>query len=1019
MTFARTRRAAALCGCCAVVVGLAGCATAPRSFQEVAVDSFDAGRNSQLEACTASRSFADRGVSGLFNASYAITCRNASASRAQGFVRLFRGDARALSRAEATLACGDARPVDLPGLGKADARRCFDSAIGGETLALRAERGGVTIVGSGYPGIAGPLVRTMRWAAGAPTAAATADKDVAPIALASLPAPPEAARPRAAAGDFDPGVALQQGIAFNHRGMHIEASRVLNDALSRLPADADPALRAELSLEAGLADSNISFAQSAQEHFARANALIDGGVGARRGMLVRKRDIYVALDLLNRRQFRKALAALDQLASRPAADQPLLNLALVRSLNQRSGASDLAGSVAFPDTETLYQLVMDAQANWARSVALLGLGDLAGSQAALAAADAAFAPLGAERIQQGPVLWLKARLERQRGRLAARRGQWAEALASFDRAGDALTLGAVETGGTGREPAIAEMRLERAAVVAQQGGPAETVRRAYGEAIDAMIAAGSPEGVVPRGLDTYLDLLVADAKAGRQDGTDERFFRAVQSIGEPAVARQLSRIERVVTADPAVAAKVREREDLTREITRLRYRISDAPAADAAARAELETQRRTAEERLARLDGELGGNARLGSVEERPATIAEIRAALRPGELFWKVSEIGRGVYGIAVSARGTTLYRAEAPAAALAQMAARLRGSIDGQIAEGKMVQFDVPVAALLFDQLAGPAKAELLAARALVVDPSGPLERLPAGVLVTDKASIAWRDARRRDNAWDYSGVSFLAAKASISTAVSPRSFLVARALPASTAPKPFIGFAEHVVPARGAQLASAGRIDVGNVCSVEFTSLRDLAARMNPVDRQEVVIAANALGAVAAPVVAGAEFTDSAVRARGDLDQYEVLHFATHGLEEGVWGCSKSPPALVTSFGGPDSDGLLSFDEIAGLHLDANLVVLSACDTAAGIRSQALARQAGQEEAGSTLAGLVRAFLTANARAVMATHWQVPAKEGTYDFIRAFYGNARTRDIGTALEEAQRTLIARPEYSHPFYW
>ena len=143
------------------------------------------------------------------------------------------------------------------------------------------------------------------------------------------------------------------------------------------------------------------------------------------------------------------------------------------------------------------------------------------------------------------------------------------------------------------------------------------------------------------------------------------------------------------------------------------------------------------------------------------------------------------------------------------------------------------------------------------------------------------------------------------------------------------------------------------------------------------------------------------DEAVQGRDDLDQYQVLHFATPGLEEGVWGCAKSPPALITSIQDENSDGLLSFDEIAKLRLDANLVVLSACETASGVKDEALARQSGQEEAGSTLEGLVRAFLTANARAVLATYWQVSADEETNELVRTLYTSARQQTIGASLQ------------------
>jgi CHAT domain-containing protein len=346
-------------------------------------------------------------------------------------------------------------------------------------------------------------------------------------------------------------------------------------------------------------------------------------------------------------------------------------------------------------------------------------------------------------------------------------------------------------------------------------------------------------------------------------------------------------------------------------------------------------------------------------------------------------------------------------------ELADGVRASIDGQLDIGKLVPFDDARAYALFRLIAGPAESELMNARALVVDPSGPLERLPAAVLVTryDKKAAALRS-----DPFDFSQTSFLASTATISTALSPRSFLTARALPPSRATRPFLGLGEHQP---SPILGMAGMVKVGYGCMVDAGKLSALSAQFKPIDKSELTIAADALGANDAPQIVDAAFSDTAVEARDDLSQYAVVHFATHGLEEGQWGCPSSPPALVTSFGDANSDGLLSFSEIAGLHLDANLVFLSACDTAAGVKDEALARQSGQEEVGSTLDGLVRAFLTANARAVMATYWQVSAEKEGQEFIRTFYSSGRTRPIGAALQDAQRELMHQAAYSHPFYW
>ena len=104
----------------------------------------------------------------------------------------------------------------------------------------------------------------------------------------------------------------------------------------------------------------------------------------------------------------------------------------------------------------------------------------------------------------------------------------------------------------------------------------------------------------------------------------------------------------------------------------------------------------------------------------------------------------------------------------------------------------------------------------------------------------------------------------------------------------------------------------------------------------------------------------------RRRTDLDQYRIIHFATHGVVTSRAAKCAAQPALLTSFGGDGSDGLLTFREIFDLHLDADLVILSACDTA-GKASAAATQQAGLATGGDVaLDGLVRAFVGAGGAA-----------------------------------------------------
>ena len=115
----------------------------------------------------------------------------------------------------------------------------------------------------------------------------------------------------------------------------------------------------------------------------------------------------------------------------------------------------------------------------------------------------------------------------------------------------------------------------------------------------------------------------------------------------------------------------------------------------------------------------------------------------------------------------------------------------------------------------------------------------------------------------------------------------------------------------------------------------------------------------------------------------------------------------PAMTT-----DGDGLLEAGEVAALRLNADLVALSACNTAAA---------GGGRMGGEALEGLADAFFNAGARAVLASHWEVSstatAKLMTDVFKR--YGGDHTNGLAEALRQSQLGLISDPRTAHPFNW
>ena len=1017
----------------------------PAAIARPLPDRFDLGRDAFGDPCVAAIAWqrSPRGVGLASDQPWSITCRGVSAARVQGVVQPVAAMTAPAAAEAGARQCGDSRAVTMRGVAGASARRCFDPKLAMTVVEISFAHGGRTYIGASAANVVGPLEVALRAVAGVELPATTTDIAAPSIAVDSLAAAPAASSTSNSEGGFDAGQALQQGVAFIHRGLHVDASRILNDALSRLPAGSAAETRIELDLAAGLADSNIGQFQAADAHFAAAAALFGSVDAGRAAFLIRKRVTYAALDLVNRRRWRDAVTMLDSVA---AVQQPLLDPITLGQLNQ--GDAGAASAVAVSDTTQLGWLVIEAQQNWVRSVALLGLGRVADSRAAVTRAAADVGRLSVT-VSPASIAWLKSNIERQQGRVAAREGNYAVALASFDCAVATLqgvppsagcsVAAARSRGGAGLAiggPVVAETQLERAGILARVPGTSQAaVLAEYRTAVDTLAGGQAASGSVPAALGSYLDLLVAAAAKGPAPAIEEDFFRALQTIGEPAIARDVARLQDVVTSEGSIGAKVRDRADVERTITGLRYQIAALGTSDPAAVAMLETRRTAAEAQLATLNAALEGDSRFRALDTQPATIADLRAALLPGEAYLKVAALRQKLYGVTITAERTRIYPLAVDAESLQVLtdavlgSARSRTDASGQTVIGR---YAVGTAFALFRAIAGPAEAELAGANAIVIDPAGPLRNVPLAILVTSADSVKRYRSLPKEQAGDYSQVAFLGTKANLATALSPRSFLIVRSKVApSAAPQPFLGLGQNAPAVVGVPFADRPVL-FGSGCSISYARWAAVTNGNPPVSGREIELAAQALGVPGAPEITGAAFSDTLLAADSDagtLARYQVLHFATHGLPEQRFseaGCATSiPAALVTTMTAPTdaggasvSDGLLSFGEVGRLRLDANLVVLSACETSAGT-SETAGRLAGQEDSAPTLDGLVRAFIGANARAVLATFWKVPASSESDDLIAGFYRAGRASSISTALREAQLSLIRRPRSSHPYYW
>jgi CHAT domain-containing protein len=163
-------------------------------------------------------------------------------------------------------------------------------------------------------------------------------------------------------------------------------------------------------------------------------------------------------------------------------------------------------------------------------------------------------------------------------------------------------------------------------------------------------------------------------------------------------------------------------------------------------------------------------------------------------------------------------------------------------------------------------------------------------------------------------------------------------------------------------------------------------------------------------------GARATEQVVKRlseTGELAKYRIVHFATHCAAGEIAG-SAEPGLIMTPPDTPsrEDDGYLSASEIAALKLDADWVILSACNTAAG---GALSAEA--------LSGLARAFIYAQARALLISHWNVNSETAVKLITGAINRFAADKAIGRgeAMRQSMLALIdhGKPEEAHPAIW
>jgi CHAT domain-containing protein len=983
---------------------LAGVAMTPATAAETPLSvksSFRLGDAGVL--CTAQVRPTDTRLSGVFDRSYLLTCRDAAAPI--GSVLAVRrsvdlaGEPSAL--ATGVLACRPEETVTLANIGAVRAAHCRDEAAGLDYRRYAVQRGKTFYLAEGLAGYDPALKLAL-------ASVVTDQPQSGAIQVATTEVSDPAAFARVQAGALDPAGARAEAYNRNNAGRFAESAEFFESLAAR--EGNEPSSLAEALANQALQQSNLGNFAAADRLLARAQA----AAPASDGVVQRLIRNYRALNQLNQHGWAEAHAALavpvPAVAEAEDADrirEGLITPPMSLAINRESASSQEVADLANNLTPAERAGILDAQATELGAIALRRQGRLGEAEAQLAKARGEILGVREGRVQSAR--WLLGEIEVERALIAEARGDRGGAVGAFDSAIAALSESFPES------PALLSAKARKAGYLVR-AGDAAGARTLFDEVISS--GAGIPDsGTALRNLlGPYFDLLATDGGAEAAAA----MFRASQLLQRPGVAQTQAILARQYMAgNDEGSALFRLAVARTREIVRQDAeikRLEALPERTVVQEEAIRTGKASLEALRAdqvRLQAQLNDYPRYKVLSPQTVELAELQAALRPGEGYYKLMVVGDNIYALSAGQQGASALKLGTTASAMSADVTALRNSIV-RIENGEAVTepFDLARARAMYLTLFGPVDAEVRGLKHLIFEPDGAMLQLPPYLLPTAQAGVdayLARAAKPDADAFDFTGVDWLGRGREVSISVSPRSFLDMRSIMPSQARQAYLGLGENAVALSRPVTAVADECDW------------PIAMWQTPISADELRVAEARFGDAEADVVTGAQFNDAALlRQSDDLDQYRVLHFATHGLVTAPRPDCPPRPALVTSFAPEGSDGLLSFREVFDLKLDADVVILSACDTA-GSATAAVSREAGVATGGNyALDGLVRAFVGAGARSVVASHWPVPEQyDATKRLVGGLVAAQPGQPLADALEQAQVKLMDDPKTSHPFYW
>jgi len=786
---------------------------------------------------------------------------------------------------------------------------------------------------------------------------------------------------------------LQGARAANAQGLNADAERMLREALTiqtRLLGENDPAI-ADTLMDLALSLSNRGRREEAEILFTRASAIVQNSPrDSDRARLFSYYGFHAANQGDYEGGLRAGLNAVD--AWRRQLSAPRLNLGAIAGYGDEYSDDYLErGELG---------LALNLVANMALNLEDLGLASVTASEAL----SIFNANQGLPKAWRSDVLLTLGKISSAQGRLSAAETYFNSSLAERRQLhGDGpqtiQVLAALAT-------AYQREGLLTSAIVTYR-----EIFKLLGTLKVPPSAAITTEDLIPfgRAVTAYAQTL---KDPNQIQGLFSEAFDAFQFVRPENVSqiivqsalRLSSTNEEMQNLLDQLAQSKRRRDTTNTELT---YEMG-LPAEQRSKLVEdrLTSQRKQAEDEIAYYEQELAQKfpdyANL--TKPKPLTLLEMRRRLGAQEGVVSFL-IGRKESFVTLIRRdGIFIGQVKENEKSLAETVTALRRGLE--IQGTTVIDFDLDRSFQLYKSLFGEVEPQLKGLTHLVVAPSGPLASLPFSVLVTQPPKIN----RYREAAW-------LVGQSAVSHVPSLQAFFSLRTIERSVKPeKKLFAIGNPILSGRNQKLINPNASPLATSCRQEGPVPPELISGLLPLPdtESELNSVSRALGIAGKDhLLVGKTATEENFRNK-NLTDYRILYFATHGLLPGELKCQTEPGLVLTppqKANDRANDGLLEASEIATMRVNADLVVLSACNTAG----------TGGRFGGDALSGLAESFFFAGARNLLVSHWQVPSTATTQLMSSLFeaVGPDLTKGISPSLQAAQQKMIAVDKTAHPFFW